>query len=186
MKTSLNSPTKYEHARIDAMRHLGCVACAILGVPNLNQLELHHILSGGVRMGHWFTLFLCRGHHQGDWSQLGWIRPKKRVAISDGRKRFTAVYGTERVLWERVQKKLKLPIIWPVSKILPRRLPHVDDLRAHTHHADPAGVLAGGERNALLSGNACLGLSQPGLGDPLEDAAAVFVGLPAGGPGDAS
>jgi Recombination enhancement, RecA-dependent nuclease len=124
MKTSLNSPTKYEQTRIDAMRRLGCAACAVLGVPNLNHLELHHMLSGGVRMGHYFSMFLCRGHHQGDWSlsQLVWIEPKKRVAISDGRKRFTAVYGTERSLWEKVQTKLKLPQAWPASKILPRRL----------------------------------------------------------------
>jgi Recombination enhancement, RecA-dependent nuclease len=121
MKTSLNSPTKYEQTRIDAMRKLGCCACAVLGVPNLNQLELHHILSGGVRMGHYFSVFLCRGHHQGDWSSLQWIEPDKRVAISDGRKLFTAVYGTERSLWEKVQTKLKLPAVWPVSKIVPRR-----------------------------------------------------------------
>jgi hypothetical protein len=124
MKTSLNSPTKYEQTRIDAMRKHGCVACAMLGVPNVNQLELHHILSGGIRMGHYFSVFLCRGHHQGDWSreQSDWIEPEKRVAISDGRKLFTAVYGTERSLWERVQTKLKLPMVWPVSKIVPRRV----------------------------------------------------------------
>jgi hypothetical protein len=124
MKTSLNSPTKYEAERIEAMKPLGCVACAVLGVPNLNHLELHHILSGGVRMGHYFSIFLCRGHHQHDFTQeqLEWIEPQKRVAISDGRKLFTAVYGTERSLWEKVQTKLKLPMVWPTSKIVPRRL----------------------------------------------------------------
>lgn len=124
MKTSLNAPTKYEQTRIDALRKLGCSACAVLGVPNLEHLELHHILDGGIRMGHYFTVFLCIGHHQGRWTseQLEWIEPKYRFAISDGRKRFNAVYGTERSLWERAQKKLKLPMVWPVSKILPRRL----------------------------------------------------------------
>lgn len=127
MKTSLNSPTKYEQTRIDAMRKQGCVACAVLGVPNLNELELNHMLDGGHRMGHWFTIFLCRGHHQGAWSegQLEWIEAKKRVAISDSRRLFATVYGTERSLWEKVQKKLKLPALWPVSKIVPRR-PHVE------------------------------------------------------------
>jgi hypothetical protein len=122
MKTSLNSPTKYEQERIDALRKLGCSACAMLGVPNLNQLELNHLLDGGVRMGHWFTIFLCRGHHQGDWTegQHEWIAPHQRVAISDGRKRFALVYGTERSLWEHAQTKLKLPKVWPVSKRVPR------------------------------------------------------------------
>jgi hypothetical protein len=44
-----------------------------------------------------------------------------RVAISDGRKLFIEIYPTERQLWERVQTRLHLPMIWPVSKILPRR-----------------------------------------------------------------
>jgi len=116
-------PTKYERERIEAMKPFGCVACAVLGVPNLNHLELHHILDGGQRMGHYFSIFLCRGHHQGDWSdsQLEWIEPKHRYAISDGRKLFNAAYGSERELWERVQNKLKLPKVWPASKILPRR-----------------------------------------------------------------
>lgn len=124
MKTSLRAPTQYEQERIEALKRLGCVACAVLGVPNVNQLELHHILSGGTRMGHWFTIFLCRGHHQGHWSdlQLEWLTPEQRVAVSDGRKLFVAVYGTERELWERCQERLKLSLAWPVSKRVPRRI----------------------------------------------------------------
>src|SRR5689334_19556385 len=114
----MNAPTKYEKQRIDAMRRYGCVACAILGVRNSKALELHHILDGARRLGHWFTLFLCRGHHQGDWSeqQLESIPADKRFAISDGRRLFNAVYGTERSLWEWVQDELKLPKGWPPSK----------------------------------------------------------------------
>ena len=76
-------------------------------------------------MGHWFTLPLCRGHHQGDWNQqqIELIPPKKRVAISDGRKAFNAAYVSERKLWERVQDRLHLPKVWLAStKILPRRV----------------------------------------------------------------
>lgn len=153
MKTSLRAPTRYEAERIEALQKLGCVACAVLGVPNINHLELHHILDGGIRMGHWFTIFLCRGHHQGDWSceQLGWIAPKQRFAISDGRKRFNRVYGSERQLWERCQEKLKLSLAWPLSKVLPRRL-YVADLQnlvdavsdpAHPLPADTGGVGSG-------------------------------------------
>ena len=128
MNHSTRAPTKYEAERIEAMKKHGCVACAVLGVPNLNELELHHILDGGKRMGHYFSIFLCAGHHQGRWTegQLDWIEPKQRFAISDGRKRFNAIYGTERLLWERVQKKLELPLIWPVSKRVPRRGHHVE------------------------------------------------------------
>ena len=104
---------------------LGCVCCAMLfDLPVVAQ-ECHHILSAGKRMGHYFTLPLCRGHHQGDWSaeQIELIPLEKRVAISDGRKVFNAVYSHERKLWEVVQDRLHLPKVWPVfSKVLPRRV----------------------------------------------------------------
>lgn len=123
--SSLRSPTRYEAERMDAMMRLGCVCCAMLfSLPVVAQ-ECHHILSGGRRMGHYFTLPLCRGHHQGDWSpeQIELIPAKKRVAISDGRKAFNAVYNSERKLWEVVQDRLRLPKVWPVSsKVLPRRV----------------------------------------------------------------
>lgn len=119
--------TRYEKERVEALKPMGCIACARLGIPNVQNLELHHLLDGGRRMGDWFTIFLCRGHHQGDyWSpeQIDCIPAEDRVAISDGRKRFAARYGTERFLWTLVQKRLKLPALWPVSKIVPRSAAH--------------------------------------------------------------
>lgn len=121
MNHSTRAPTKYEAERIEAMKRLGCVACAVLGIPYAD-IEIHHILDGGRRMGHWFTIPLCAGHHQGRFTALqrDLIDEKQQVAISDGRKLFNAVYGTERQLWDRVQTRLKLPKVWPVSKIVPR------------------------------------------------------------------
>jgi hypothetical protein len=139
VKTPLRAPTRYEAERIEALRKLGCVACAVLEVPNISSLELHHILSGGVRMGHWFTIFLCRGHHQGDWNGCDWIDAPQRVAVSDGRKRFVAVYGSERALWERCQDRLRLSKAWPISKILPRR---------GTYAQSTAGLVASGQSQA--------------------------------------
>lgn len=127
MEHSTQAPTKYEAERIAAMMRLGCVACATLDIPNVNRLECHHIIEGNRRLGHYFSIPLCVSHHRGiEWALVSdLIETKKRVAISDGRKRFVLVYGTERSLWERVQKKLKLPLIWPVSKLVPRRESHV-------------------------------------------------------------
>ena len=123
MKHSTGNPTKYEQERIDAMMRMGCVACAVLGFPNINELQCHHILSGGNRMGHWFTLPLCIQHHKGEnWHNLAHvIGLKHRAAVHTGRKPFNRIYGTERELWERIQKKLKLPTVWPTSKVLARR-----------------------------------------------------------------
>jgi len=108
------------------MRHIGCVACAHLGLPNFERLELNHLLDGGKRMGHAFSIFLCRGHHQGDWwslRQLNLLEPSQRVSIKHGRKAFAQIFGTERSLWERVQVAINDPTEWPPSKLVPRRVP---------------------------------------------------------------
>jgi hypothetical protein len=113
--------TQAESNRIARMMRLGCCACACLEMPYIAE-ECHHILEGNTRLGHWYTIGLCRGHHRGCWTdeQIEAIDPDYRVAISDGRKVFTLVYPAERILWETTQDRLKLPKLWPVSKILPR------------------------------------------------------------------
>jgi hypothetical protein len=116
--------TRSEQRRVDLMRYLGCAACASCGWLNLNELELHHLIEGNRRLGDSYTIFLCRGHHQGVWDSVT-IRaliPKYRVAISDGRKRFNTVFVSERSLWERVQVTINDPTLWPSSKLVPRRV----------------------------------------------------------------
>lgn len=124
MKSPIGIPTKAARMRIERMKPIGCLACAHIGLLNLEHLELHHLLEGGRRLGHLYSFFLCRGHHQGDWSdtQLIQLLADYRVSISDGRKRFIQIYGTERRLWERVQVTINDATEWPASKILPRRV----------------------------------------------------------------
>lgn len=113
--------TRAERERIERISRLGCVACAKLDIVNVGT-DIHHILDGGIRMGHGFTICLCPGHHRGVWGpeQIEIIPVEKRISISDGRPLFYAVYGSEQELWQRVQLRLKLPVVWPVSKIVPR------------------------------------------------------------------
>lgn len=115
--------TNAEADRIATMMRLGCCACAWIELPMIAE-ECHHILYGNVRLGHWHTLGLCRGHHQGAWNaeQLQIIEPKYRVSIADGRKAFTRVYPTERELWELTQARLRLPAVWPTTKLVPRKI----------------------------------------------------------------
>lgn len=111
---------RMEELRVQRMMRLGCIACAWLDIPFVAQ-ECHHILDGGRRMGDWWTLPLCRGHHQGDWTreQRQVIGPRCLVAISDGSKAWGSVYPTQKELWELVQERLGL--MWPVSsKVVPR------------------------------------------------------------------
>lgn len=57
---SLAPPTKFERERMDALKNYGwCVACCTFG-----PVELHHLLSkGGLRLGHRYTVSLCRPCH---------------------------------------------------------------------------------------------------------------------------
>ena len=55
--------TKADRARFDAFQTIGCVACRKRGI--FNQADVHHLLSGGKRRGHQFTIPLCPAHHRG-------------------------------------------------------------------------------------------------------------------------
>lgn len=114
---------KADKARIERIFLLGCCACAAIGVPNHHQIEIHHILSGGERMGHRWTIPLCKGHHQGYFTAAQRVRlePEELVSIGTGRKPFNQMFGTERSLLKKVDFLLGLETPWPTSKILPRR-----------------------------------------------------------------
>lgn len=112
-------PTREEQQRIEAMLELGCVCCELSGDPK-RTAECHHITSGHRRYGHWYTLNLCAGHHRGDW--IAGEHYRIRIALSDGPKRFREAFGAELELWAIVQGRLGLEIIWPESKIVPRRV----------------------------------------------------------------
>lgn len=113
--------TKYEQQRVDAMMRLGCSFCAVLGIVNIGT-DLHHIVESNRRLGDWFTLCVCPGHHRGVWTleQKQIIPERAQCGIYSGSKRFEPVYGTEREMWVKVQRRLKLPAIWVGSKIVPR------------------------------------------------------------------
>lgn len=58
--------SKANARRMRMLREVGCLACRInnngvLGYP----VELHHLLSGGRRIGHAATVPLCAWHHRG-------------------------------------------------------------------------------------------------------------------------
>ncbi|MGP1667686.1 MAG: Ref family recombination enhancement nuclease, partial [Rhodanobacter sp.] len=56
--------TNAEQSWMDAISRLGCVVCHIQGYPN-TPAEIHHMLSGGRRIGHLWTIPLCApGHHR--------------------------------------------------------------------------------------------------------------------------
>lgn len=88
------TPTKAEAEWMDAIVSYGCVACRIDG-GGIVAPQVHHMLRGGRRIGHLFTLPLCPGHHQDDGSGL--------VARHPWKVRFESKYGTEAFLLDVLQ-----------------------------------------------------------------------------------
>lgn len=93
------SPTREEQRWMNAIVESGCIACRIDGQPP-RPTTVHHILRGGVRMGHLFSLPLCDiGHHQkGEHLGLVSLHPTKAA--------FEARYGTEWDLLARLKTEL--------------------------------------------------------------------------------
>lgn len=117
MKHSTGKPTVREQARIDRIMALPCVVCALSGDFSQRVRECHHIVRGNKRLGHWYTLQLCPGHHRGIWTDQ-----IVRVAISDGRHAFRAAHGYDDLeLWQGQQFVLGMDDSLPPTKILPRR-----------------------------------------------------------------
>ena len=91
-------PTKLEREWMGAAAAFGCVACRKDG--HETPAEVHHIISGGRRMGHLFTIPLCPEHHRGD----GRIVPSVHFA----KRTFVMRYGSELELLAELQIELGL------------------------------------------------------------------------------
>lgn len=88
-KPGKRTPTIEEARWMSAIVRRGCVACDLDQGPPRPAVAVHHILRGGQRIGHLFTLPLCDpGHHQNG-QQFG------MVSRHPWKARFEAKYGTE-------------------------------------------------------------------------------------------
>lgn len=98
-KPGKRAPTVVEQKWMDAISRFGCVACWLDG-RQPRPTAVHHILRGGRRIGHLFSLPLCDpGHHQNG-AALGLVSRHPFKA------RFEAKYGTELELLARLKKEL--------------------------------------------------------------------------------
>jgi hypothetical protein len=79
---------------------MGCVACRLDGL-GFRPAAVHHILRGGRRIGHLFTLPLCDpGHHQGG-------QPLGMLSRHPWKAQFEARYGTELELLELLRAEVQ-------------------------------------------------------------------------------
>ena len=81
---STEPPTPMDQVRFHMMRKRGCIACMMNRARGIatatfvrKDLEIHHLLSGGVRIGHHATVCLCHFHHQG--KRLPFLDHRKSV-----------------------------------------------------------------------------------------------------------
>lgn len=83
------TPNKAEKQWMNWIANFGCIVCHNQGrgyVP----AAVHHILSGGIRMGHLYTIPLCQpGHHKDAPKGCG------EVSRHPNRVEFEERYGTE-------------------------------------------------------------------------------------------
>jgi hypothetical protein len=93
------APTAAEQAWMDKARAFGCIVCYLFHGAR-TPAAIHHILSGGRRMGHLHTLPLCDpGHHQNS------PTPAK-ISRHPNKARFDAAYGSELELLAQLQALL--------------------------------------------------------------------------------
>ena len=87
MKTSTGKATKAQIARWQRFQDIGCICCWQIG--KYSEPEVQHLLSGGRRRGHDFTIPLCPYHHRG----IGRINGEPSMA--QGTKPFRERYGSD-------------------------------------------------------------------------------------------
>jgi hypothetical protein len=118
-------PTKEEAQRMKIIKALGC-ELTWLKFGEKKYAEVHHILIGGKRAGHWYTIPLSPWYHQRTCEPgktVEEMRARYGASTRDGSKAFVAAHHyTEWELWQRLQVVLGLDDSLPATKILPRRL----------------------------------------------------------------
>lgn len=55
--------TRPEQDRLQALHEMPCLCCQMRKIEQPNRTTAHHLLSGGKRRGHMYTLNLCEWHH---------------------------------------------------------------------------------------------------------------------------
>lgn len=81
---------KLERTYMDAVQRIGCLICG-------NPAQVHHINSGGRRIGHFFTLPLCPDHHEGN-----------VLSIGNTKKTFIRKFGSEIYLMLKLRTAMRI------------------------------------------------------------------------------
>lgn len=101
---STGKPTKEEADWIVAVKEGPCLACWKRDRQWMVGCDAHHLLSGGIRIGHMATIGLCVWHHRGMPEMNGYpselCRRVLGPSLMDGSKLFREAYGSDEELLE--------------------------------------------------------------------------------------
>lgn len=92
MRSTIGNPTKADRERFLAFRSIGCVACYLQ--KRFADADVHHLLSGGRRRGHRFTVPLCPPHHRG----IGFVEALHGSSLATSPKTFRSLFGADETL----------------------------------------------------------------------------------------
>ena len=84
---------------MDAIVRMGCIVCILTG-RGRTPAEVHHMLNGGRRMGHMFSIPLCPTHHRSGRND------SEIVSRDQSQRRFEKRYGSESYLLRETQKRV--------------------------------------------------------------------------------
>lgn len=99
-KPGKRAPIKEEAAWMAAITDFGCIACHLDGHPRTPG-AVHHLLRGGLRMGHLFSICLCQPGHHMDGAVKGVVSRHPDKAA------FERKYGHEADLLELTQRLVR-------------------------------------------------------------------------------
>ncbi len=104
---------KADRARFELLKQMPCIACVRAGKTILfcGETEIHHLLSGGRRIGHQATVPLGAWHHRGVLrgaagrsAMIGLFGP----SLADGSKPFHDKHGTDSELLAETNRRIQL------------------------------------------------------------------------------
>lgn len=121
---SIKPPTAAERRRMAKIVEIGCICCIQDGHEPIHPAEVHHLLDGGVRIGHSATIAACSWHHRGvppsGFNQRGATRLCGPSLALDG-KAFKEHYGRDEFLLKFQEWLIEDHVIGEKWKTPPKR-----------------------------------------------------------------
>lgn len=101
--------TKADKRRFQLLQEVGCIPCRMRGLGH-QYGDIHHLVDGGKRLGHQYTICLCKWHHVGYEPGVPdkIAEQYKGPSLARNKKAFYNEFGTEMELLEAYNKALEI------------------------------------------------------------------------------